>query len=149
MVMTSSNSTRVSWNYVPLSRWSVAGYADFWESLCYVSIYDVKTGKTCRPNGLIQNVGVSSVDLPVGIRDPQYSYDATLSALSGVFGEGRAGSFRFIGLSGEYVDSIRIDRSNCRAYGTDGYYHFVRQTDAGTGLSNCLIEVHYGDFSTY
>lgn len=149
MVMTSSNSTRVTWNYVPLSKWSVDGYADFWEGLHYVSIYDEMTGKTCRPDGLIQNVGVSSVDLPVGIRDPQYSYDATLSALSGVFGEGRAGSFRFIGLSGEYVDSIRIDRSNCRAYGTDGYYHFVRQQDAGTGLSNCLIEVHYGDFSTY
>ncbi len=142
-------TSRVERTYVPLSRWSMPGYEDFWNNLYPVEIYDCETGYRYRLNSLVGGYAVDSFEIPGAISNPQQSYDTVYMALDGVFGKG-PGDFEFCLIGGQHsVEELKIDRYTADMYNSWGYWHFVRQYDFGRRLENYIIEAYYHDFDTY
>lgn len=148
ITMTGTNSSRVGRSYVPLSQWSYDGWSRLWDSMYSVPIYDYATGRKCYLDVFSSGSHAAYFTIPQGIRDPQGSYSITVKALEGAFGNPH-GRFDFYAPDGSRSGSLKIDRNNYAQAGAYGYYHFVRQYDAGDSIENFVIEAYYKDFDRY
>ena len=113
-----------------------------------VPIYDYATGRKCYLDVFSSGSHAAYFTIPQGIRDPQGSYSITVKALEGAFGNPH-GRFDFYAPDGSRSGSLKIDRNNYAQAGAYGYYHFVRQYDAGDSIENFVIEAYYKDFDRY
>lgn len=161
----------LAYSFVPFTEWSLPEYSDFWNDaiggMLYVKARDYYGGGSVERRVQV-DVPKSAGEHPLVYTLPQHFspvgqdavFDEIVSCLLPL--KNTVMDFSFYYSSSRTVDALEITRGSASAYtmyqdyadGAKGYYHIVRQCDAGNlvekfGLENHMVEVAYGSFEAY